>query len=259
MIDLHTHILPAFDDGADEIEESLAMAQIAASDGITHLCASPHIVDGLYKSTREEILTAVADLNQLLQEKQIELQIIPAAEYRLEPDLPQRLSRGELLTINDTGKYLLVEMPITLIPDYTEDILYYIQLQGVTPIIAHPERSPFELNLPRLRQLVQRGIMTQLTAGSLTGRFGRTAEKTAWSLLQESIAHFIASDAHSATGRIPSLSSAHEKVASKLGSDLADELTQINPQLVLEGNSIPVRDIPSTQSSLDYIKKLFSW
>ncbi len=245
MIDLHTHILPGLDDGAKDIEQSLAMAQIAADDGITMLAATPHVISGEIDNRKEDILQKVKELNDLLDSVGIPLQILPGAEYRLEPDLPQRLAAGELLTINDTGQYLLVELPATMVPDYTGRILYDLQLQGITPIIAHPERNGgFEQDPELLQDLISRGILAQITSASITGQFGKSVKKTALKILQEGSAHLIASDAHSSHGRSPVLSGAFLELENRWGTDYARTLTAETPRLIIAG--LPVETIIPT-------------
>ncbi|MGQ9825977.1 MAG: CpsB/CapC family capsule biosynthesis tyrosine phosphatase, partial [Desulfotomaculales bacterium] len=111
MVDLHTHILPGLDDGARNEEEALEMAACAAADGIAGLIATPHFIQGQFTPSRQEILAAVGRLNAGLGGAGVPVEVLPGAEYRLEPDLPERLRRGGLLTLNDAGRHLLVELP----------------------------------------------------------------------------------------------------------------------------------------------------
>ena len=104
MIDIHTHILPGLDDGANSMEEALAMASRAVADGIRIMVATPHVITGLYPNSRKTILAALEQLKEALQENAIPLTVLPGAEYHLEPDLSERLVSGELLTINDRGR-----------------------------------------------------------------------------------------------------------------------------------------------------------
>ncbi|MDD4767680.1 MAG: phosphotransferase [Desulfotomaculaceae bacterium] len=262
MIDIHTHILPALDDGAGSLEESLAMGRLAAADGIRMMVATPHVITGLYPHSRETILAAVAQLRQAFADNGIPLTILPGAEYRLEPDLPQRLSRGELLTINDGGRYLLVELPADFVPAPTGQVFYELQLQGVTPIIAHPERNTAMARKPALlHELAGRGALVQITGGSLTGRLGPAAAATARTLLQQGCAHFIASDAHSSTKRAPVLSDAVKEAARLTGLDEAQTLTTENPHHAVEGLPIKTRQIrptrPARRGLLHFLKQLF--
>jgi len=257
MIDIHTHILPGLDDGAEDLDQALAMAEVAVKDGITILAATPHVISGVFDNRKSHILEAVKDLNQLLYNKNIPLQILLGAEYHLEPDLPHRLADGELLTINDSGRYLMVELPAMIVPDYTGRILYDMQLQGITPIIAHPERNIGFTREPELLQdFVARGILTQITAGSIIGMFGRPAKMNALRFLKEGIVHLIASDAHSDHGRPPILSLACIELERMGGADYAQTLTYENPRRIIKG--LPVEPcIPPKKEALwtKYLKK----
>jgi protein-tyrosine phosphatase len=249
MIDIHTHILPGIDDGAKNIEQSLAMAQIAVNDGITIIVATPHVITDEIENTKTQILENVYKLNKCLEQAGIPLKILPGAEYRLEPDLPRRLAAGEILTLNDTGRYLLVELPSMMVPDYTERILYALQLEGVTPILAHPERNVgFTRDPQLLADLVARGILAQITAASTTGQFGRSVKKTAWNFLQLGYAHVIASDAHSPRERSPILSRAALEIERVWGPEHARTLTHENPRRIITGQALepsPIMKKPS--------------
>lgn len=241
MVDLHTHILPGFDDGARDLGEALAMACLAAEDGITCLLATPHWATGEYVPEKGEVLLAVDVINARLAEEEIPVKVLPGAEYRLEPGLPERFHKGELLTLGGTGRYLLVEFPATLIPPFAEDLLYALQLLGLTPVVAHPERSPALASNPGfLRALVGRGVLAQVTAASVTGEFGKEARRLALTFLQEGLAHFVASDAHSPEGRAPVLSPALREVERRLGKGTAEYLLE-NARRVVAGRGITER------------------
>lgn len=236
MIDIHVHILPGIDDGSPDMSTSLAMARVAAADGIKTLVATPHVMKGVFNNSKEIILEQVYRLQDCVQNENIPVEVLPGAEYYLEPDLPEKLSRGELLTINDSGKYLLVELPAALIPPYTNRVLYEIQIQGVTPIIAHPERNDgFARNPDQLAELVGRGILTQVTSLSLVGSFGSSAKKTALHMMRQGLVHTIASDAHSANGRAPYLSQASNLLQSLYEIDHVFNLTYHNPLCIISG------------------------
>ncbi len=239
MVDIHTHILPGLDDGAKSLAEALEMARIAVADGVSALAATPHVVSGLYDNPPELIREEVDVLNRYLAEEGIPLPILPGAEYRLEPDLPQRLNQGQLVTINDTGRYLLVELPFSLVPDHTEQILYEIQLQGVVPIIAHPERNPGLIRNPeRLFRLVQRGVLAQVTTSSIQGRFGKTVKRTALNMLETGTAQVVASDAHSTRGRSPATAAAAQEIEARGGAEFAQTVLSINPRRIIAGEMV---------------------
>lgn len=258
MIDLHVHILPGFDDGAEDEETSVAMARLAAQDGISCLVATPHIIEGLFDWSRERILEAVGELNRCLDARGVPVQVLPGAEYRIDPRLPECLSRGELVTVNDGGRYLLVELPASMVPPYMDRVLYDLQLQGITPVVVHPERNAAFIREPALvANLAARGILFQITAGSLTGMFGKTVQKTAVGFFRSGRGHCIASDAHSPRGRAPVLSSAVREVERVLGAEVAQVLVRENPGRIIEGREIAAPKPNESKSGRGgYFKKL---
>jgi protein-tyrosine phosphatase len=258
LLDLHIHILPGFDDGARTMEDSLEMARVAADDGVSTIAATPHVMTGVYDTAKNDIVNAVKELNALLTEKQMPLSILPGAEYYLEPELSRYLAQGNLLTINNTGVYLLVELPSAFIPQYTADLLYELQLQGVTPIVAHPERNAGIISKPGLLyDLVERGILTQITSASITGMFGSTVRKTALRFVKDGIAHIIASDAHSPHGRSPVLSKAWTQIENHYGQQLANLLFIENPRQIIAGQPVETDLKPKTYSHRQsFFKKL---
>jgi protein-tyrosine phosphatase len=259
MIDIHSHILPGLDDGAASMEEAVAMARCAVAGGIRQMVATPHVKEGQYPNSREKIVDAMANLRKVLLKKEVHLFVLPGAEYSLEPDLPSRFSRGELMTINNKGRYLLVELPVAFVPDYTASVLYDLQLQGVIPIIAHPERNAvFNRDYARLYELVARGALAQVTAGSLAGLFGQTAAAAARVFLERGYVHFIASDAHASTGRIQYMETAIREAVKLLGNEAGMKLAKENPQLAVKGESIEageIRDRPAAKRGLFYFFK----
>jgi len=250
MIDIHSHILPGLDDGAAGMEESLALARLAQADGIHTMVATPHVITGLYPNSRETILAAVTQLQTVLQDNGIAISILPGAEYRLEPDLPRRGAKGELMTINDGGRYLLVEMPMDLVPGYAGQVFYELQLQGLTPIIAHPERNPgFARNPALLRELVLHGALVQITAASLTGLLGSRAAATARAFLKQGCVHFIASDAHNSKNRAPVLAAAAKEADRLLTPGEGEILTGDNPGRAIRGEMIEAGEIKDFSST----------
>lgn len=239
MIDLHIHILPGIDDGAASTADALQMASIAAAEGFTAVVATPHVISGLYDNTRQQILEAVDRFNRRLAAENISLQVLPGAEYRLEPDLPGRLGAGRLLTINDGGRYLLVELPTSLVPGYAEQLLYEIQLQGVTPVIAHPERNP-ELNRhpEKLARLAGRGVLAQVTAGSISGRFGQTAKRAALKMMERGAVQVVATDAHSPRRRTPAIAAVAREIEARFGKDFTRAVLAVHPRQIVAGETV---------------------
>jgi protein-tyrosine phosphatase len=251
MIDIHAHILPGLDDGARDLEAALQMAQAAVADGISQIIATPHVISGSFDYSRAQILAAVSSLNQELISRQIPLQILPGGEYRLEANLPARLREGTVLTLNDSHRYLLVELPATILPPYFERVIYEIQLQGVTPIIAHPERNRVIMENPQhLQTLTERGMLAQLTATSVTGDFGKEVRKSAWQLIKQGSIQFLATDAHAHDGRrSPKLSAARDAIIKQFGPDYAFSLVDDNPRRLINGQELANHPVPQTKIS----------
>lgn len=238
MIDIHVHILPGLDDGAADVQTAENMAIIAVENGIHHIIATPHVSGGFPEYKCHDITDAVDKLNLHLAGREIALKIYPGAEYYLEPDLPDRFAAGELQTLNNS-QYLLVELPADQVPPYTGQILYELQLQGAVPIIAHPERNHGFISNPQLLgEFIQRGNLTQITTGSITGMFGQKAEKAAHYFIRQNWGHVIASDAHSNRRRIPELSSADKIIRKIAGEQLSRSLLVSNPSSILAGKSL---------------------
>lgn len=229
MIDIHCHILPALDDGPLQPDVSLDMARMAVKDGIKSMLATPHVSDGTLSA--ELISQRLADFNSLLAAQQVPLQILAGAEVAVQADLPSLA--GYLL---HKGPYLLLEFPHTHVPENAGQFLYDVQSQGFLPIIAHPERNGAILRDPALLlELVDRGVLVQLTGASVLGDFGPHIQQCAHYLLRRGAVHFLASDAHSAKHRKPVLNKARKMAARIIGKAGASRLVETNPQAVIDG------------------------
>ncbi len=238
MIDIHSHILPGLDDGAPTIEEAIAIAGVATRDGIKQMVATPHVKSRTYP-TRGEILDKMAGLQGVLREKGIDLFLMPGAEYRIDPELPRQLARGELLTINNKGRHLLIEFSDVSVPDYTVELFSELLQQGVTPVIAHPERnSVFIENPNRLYELLVGGALAQLTSGSLTGYFSSNISAAARLFLEKGYVQFVASDAHNRSGQLLQFKPAVREVMNLLGEEKGRRLLLSNPRRVVRGEPV---------------------
>jgi protein-tyrosine phosphatase len=260
MIDLHCHILPGLDDGPGTVEESLAMARMGYGDGIRVVVATPHTLNGLHQNGRSAILTKVEELKQAItrcgvrswgcevekvassnaerQTTNSELKILPGADVRLCEKTLQELDGGNVLTIGDEGKYLLLEFPTPSVPPQSESLLAQLLNRGIVPIITHPERNAEIVRRPeRYYEMIRMGCLGQVTAMSLTGGFGAEAKRIAEKLLSYRLIHIIASDAHSTNGRPPVLSQAVEAAGKIIGENDARKMVVDTPQAILEGRS----------------------
>ncbi len=239
MIDIHTHILPSLDDGPKTIEESIGLCKIAANDGIKTIVATPHSKDGVYEAKSDDTLRKVKELNLKLKEIQLDLEILPGAEVHINERLVEYIKNGEVLTINNGRKFLLLELPFFFVPPITDELISNLRSIGIVSIISHAERiTKFQKTPKILDQLVKSGTLIQITAQSLTGDFGSRERKCAEWLLKHEMVHFIASDVHSLTGRPPILSKALERAAKIIGEQKARALVSHNPKQIINGLDI---------------------
>lgn len=239
MIDLHTHILPALDDGARTLDEALAMACIALADGITCLAATPHDM-GTLPDYPNRVKERMAEVQAALREEGIELHLVMGSELYAVPDLATRLRAGRALTLGGS-RYFLLEFPLTDLPIYAAQLIFETQAAGFTPIVAHPARNAAIQRDPnRLYELVERGVLAQITSGSLTGIFGPQVQATARALVKHNLVHFIASDAHGTGYRAPRLSEAVDAVAELMGREVAQAMVTTRPQTILANQLLAV-------------------
>ena len=256
MIDLHHHLLFGIDDGARDLETSVRMVQMAVADGVTHIVATPHANEtfpydrvrnaDLLRHIREALPSGTAD----------NIHLGLGSDFHLSfENLEDIRTHGPLYAIND-GPYLLVELPDTAIPARIDELFYTMRVHNLVPILTHPERnSTLQRSRGRLRDWLKAELLVQVTAGSITGTFGKLAEKIAWELLEHQWVHFVSSDAHNTGRRSPILSEAYALVAKKIDEPTAQRLFVTNPLAVFEGRNLPLQPEPLHL----YHEKKLSW
>ena len=237
MIDIHSHILPGVDDGAKTEDDSIAMAQAAVDEGITTIVASPHHKNRNYENTKDDIITHVSVLNDLLEARNIPLQVAVGQEVRIYGEMIDDYKKGDIQTVNDSS-YILIEFPFDSVPHYTEQLLYDLQVEGLRPVIVHPERNRELLeNHQRMYELVRNGAITQITAASLVGKFGKQMEQFSHQLIKANLTHLIASDAHNTTTRGFHLQEAYDLVRKQYGVDTYYMLME-NSHLIIDNMNV---------------------
>jgi protein-tyrosine phosphatase len=241
VIDLHCHVLPGIDDGPSTIEDSIALARVAAADGTRVLVATPH-VNWRYRNDTAGIAERVAELNGRLASEGVltpagrVLDVRPGAEIALTriPELTD--AQLEALSLGG-GPWLLVEPPFAPMAPNLDGALLELQRRGHRIVLAHPERCPvFQRDPAMLRRLVRAGMLTSITAGSLGGRFGGEARRLALTLAREGLLHNVASDAHDTVNRPPEIAAELERAGL---APLAQWLTGAVPGAILDGEEIP--------------------
>lgn len=238
MIDLHSHILPGLDDGARTLEDALDMARAAIADGIEAVAATPHVRDD-FPTAPEDMERAVEALRTGLARAGLTLRLLPGGEvsvdrlFLLDPDTLARFGLG------GNPRCLLVETPYVGWPLALPNALQALLERGVTPVLAHPERNAdVQRDRELLRPLVQAGTACQITAASLDGRLGRQCRATALALVEDGLAHLVASDAHGPDVRGIGLSRAAAAVGD---ATLARWLTHEVPAAIVGGGALPDR------------------
>lgn len=238
MIDLHCHILPGVDDGPHNPSGFIEMANAAVSEGITHLFATPHHLNGRYENPKGKILNLVSRFNDYLQQNHVPLTLHAGQELRIHREIFQSFRRDEVLTLDNEGNYLLLELPSGEVPAYTHEIVYELLVKGIQPIIVHPERNREFLESPNLLfELVQEGALTQVTSGSIIGQFGKKVKSFSARVIEHQLAHFISTDAHNTISRDFSLLEAYDSIAHSYGIGRTYFFKE-NAELLLNGQTL---------------------
>lgn len=247
MIDIHSHVLPGFDDGPSDWETALKMCRQAEGDGIQGLVATPHFFRGLFPTPNvAAVNAAVIELQEKCKKSLApNLRIYMGADCHFHAEVIENLEAARVPTLNGS-RYLLLELPNEHLPPGTKELLFQISVSGFTPIITHPERNAVMSRHPSLLyELLRGGAYAQVTAGSLTGVFGSKAQRAAELMVDHRLVQLIASDSHDAERRPAVLSTGVDAAAQIIGDDLAQQMVKDVPLAVLRDEPIsfpePVR------------------
>jgi protein-tyrosine phosphatase len=236
MIDLHCHLLHGIDDGPDTLEESLELCRIAVDDGVLHAIVTPHIHPGRWENNQASINAGCTALQQALDQHEIPLQLGYAAEVRLTECIPDQVARAEIPFYGDVDGYqiMLLEFPHGHIIPGSENLAGWLMDNGIRPLIAHPERNKQIMkDSSQLQPYLDLGCWLQVTAGSVTGHFGRNSQYIAHQLLEDDTVTVLASDGHNARARPPALSESFEYIANIYGIERARRLMVETPAAIV--------------------------
>ena len=241
MYDLHAHILPGLDDGARTEEEALAMASAAADSGTTVMVATPHMKDVNELSSPGAAAELCSRLARRVSESGIALRLIMGMENHAVPELGDLFRTGRALPIG-TSRYALVEMPFFGHPDHLEPTLAEVLSIGITPVLAHPERIEAVQRDPLLLvRLIESGMLSQVTAGSLLGHFGVRVRRFTEDLVRAGLAHAIASDCHRPDGpRCPEVGPGLAAAERLVGSSAAGRMVEEIPRAIVEDRTVDI-------------------
>lgn len=246
MVDLHSHILPGLDDGAQSMEESVQIARKACDGGIQKIVATTHLFRGDFlpcdfgriEEKRQELVKALDDSS-------IAVEVFRGAEVHISHNLIEEIRENREYLVLNQGSYMFVEFPSEHVYTGVKNLFFELMSEGITPIIAHPERnSVFIRNPALLYELVEMGALSQANSGSFVGLYGRTTQETIYRMLELGLVHFIASDCHSPNSGALDFSGVLKRASDVVGGKNASALVMQNPQAVLEDKEIPFRPEP---------------
>ena len=238
--DIHSHVLYGMDDGAKTREDSLRMLELAARFGTTDIVATPH-ANGIFHYDAQTVDRQIADFNASVEG----IRIHRGCDFELEAgNIEDAVDNPRKYTING-GAYLLVEFPQMLRYPQAESILKHLMDSGLTPIVTHPERNPLlQTRIEDLARWVGNGCWLQLTAGAITGAFGRRAQRFSDALLSRGLVQVVASDAHDCSHRPPVLGEAYDALTRRYGAPAIRPLFVDNPRAVIAGQRLEVAVSP---------------
>lgn len=240
MLDIHTHIIPGIDDGSEDMETSMIMAEMAVCSGVDTIIATPHSnQSGMFENyASDDLFIRMEKLKNEFSRENIDLNIGFGMEIFCTRDVPQLLKEKKLLTLNGS-RYVLVEFAFGIDIVRMERMLYSILDSGYIPVIAHPERYYKVQAQPEIVfDWMQEGMGTQINKGSVFGRFGRAECICANNLLRNGLVTCIASDAHGVESRTTDMSEINEFLSVEYSEELADLLLTENPKRIFENKPL---------------------
>lgn len=243
MVDLHCHLLPGIDDGSKSMEISLRLAREAAENGVTHALLTPHHMNGRYVNHKQDVIRRTKEFQKQINDHNIPLTVFPGQEVRINGQLLEALDNDDILFADTAGKYMMLEFPDDDVPYYTNRMIYDLQQRGIIPVIVHPERNIKIMAEPDLiYQLLVKGCLSQITASSYVGTFGKKVENFSRQLIEAGQGYVFASDAHDLPGRKYEMHQAFKKMQREFNQKLVDQY-QKNARLIINGEDVSLNDL----------------
>lgn len=240
MIDFHTHILPNVDDGSKSVEETFDLLKEAKNAGFEAIISTSHYMEEYYEVNVAEREVWIQALAENLGKTNINLKLYLGNEIYITENIIQLLETGKATSINNTN-YVLFEFPLNSKPMNLYDIIYDMLEYKLIPVLAHPERYSFVQKEPELiYDLIQKGVLMQSNFGSIVGQYGEKAQLIARKLLENNMVHFLGSDVHKKKSIYPKIPEILNEIKMIVGKEKLQELTTINPSLVLENRKIDI-------------------
>ena len=235
MIDIHAHVLPGIDDGPETMSESLDLLR-CASEQVGTVIATPHVWDFGSTQQLERIEEVFKQLQDRVVASGIDIELLLGAELPPSRELSEEMRRHPSLTLNGGGRYVLLEFPVHEIPMFAEEVVFELATSGMKTVLAHPERCiSVQADAQTLTRFLEQGVLLQMNAGSILGRYGRRVAKTARKLLKADVIQIMASDAHGGNPATYALAEAVEHAGQIVGLERAREMVTTMPASILDG------------------------
>lgn len=252
MVDLHCHLLPGVDDGSKNMKDSLRLAKENIEDGVTHALLTPHHMNGRYVNHKVDVIRRTRAFQEQLSAHNIPLKVFPGQEVRINGQLLEEIDGDDILFADPSNRYLLLEFPDDDVPHYTNQMVFELQKRGITPIIVHPERNTKIMNQPDLLyHLLEKGCLSQITASSYVGNFGKKVERFSQQLIETGQGYVLASDTHDLPRRNCKMGQAFDKLDHEFGHELAKHY-QENARAIINGDNV-------SMNALHKIRKRHFW
>lgn len=232
--DMHCHILPHIDDGADTMEEALAMLRLSGEQGVRTVLLTPHYRRGYFETSRDDVERQFKRLRMCAAGEGIDIELYLGCELYRADGMQKILEADERYCINAT-RYVLLEFSPNDLADTIWRCTVDLLISGYRPVIAHAERYQAVRDMRFVRKLVDAGAYIQVNAGSILGWNGWAVKRLCRKLLSKELVHLVGSDAHGMQGRVPCIGPCADYLAKKIGSEIVQKLLAENPKAVLEG------------------------
>lgn len=243
MIDMHSHILPKIDDGAKYIEETYKLIKEAENSGFEAIITTPHYMEHYYEANE-------AQRKEIINELQSNIKLYIGNEIYLSENIIKLLEQNKASTINNT-QYVLFEMPMNAKPMNLYDVVYELLQHKFIPILAHPERYIFVQKEPQIIcDLIQNGVLMQANYASIIGEYGTKAQTIVQAFLRNNMIHFLGTDAHKSNTIYPKIPQIINKLEKLIRKEKVEELSTINPKLVVENKEIEYEIIEDIKFTL---------
>lgn len=240
MIDFHSHILPAIDDGSRDIDETYNMLREAKEAGFSAIISTSHYIEESYNCDKQEREKIISEIQKGLKQRNIDIKIYNGAEAYVSRDLNLQIKENKVPTINNS-KYILFELPMNTKVLFLEDAIYNLLSINIVPIIAHPERYTFVQEDPNiLLELIEKGVLFQMNYGSVSGLYGKDTKRTAIKLLKANMIHFLGTDAHRQQSIYSNMNELKGNIIKIIGEEKFRELSEENPNHVINNEDIKI-------------------